>query len=169
MPHEMDRLPTKRFKKSGVELEEEKAWVDFYRRVGDDATLAREVLNQLESDPVMKRIHLALLLCCKDSLRKHKARQARNARIGQFVRWICRKTFIDSFTSSRKRLKDAGELAVECLPETQKEPAIQQVRSLRTEPGLDSVEITFQKQFRAPSDSATQGDSTAKTARRSAA
>ena len=35
-------------------------------------------LAQFESDPEMKRAHLALYLCCKESLRMHKARQARN-------------------------------------------------------------------------------------------
>lgn len=169
MPHEIDRLQTKRLKRSGVELEEEKAWVDFYRRVGDDATLATEVLQQLESDPVMKRVHMALLLCCKDSLRKHKVRQARAKRIGQFVRWTCRRIFIDTFTLARIWLKGAGVMAVECLPEVKKEPAVQQMRSLRTEPGLEPVEIKFQKEFCAPQEVAPAQANATKTARRSAA
>ena len=70
-----------RAKRFGVEFEEERAWVSFYRRVRHDATLATEVLAQLEADPEMKRKHLALVLCCKESLRGHKSRRARNKRI----------------------------------------------------------------------------------------
>jgi hypothetical protein len=66
-----------RAKRFGVEFEEERAWVSFYRRVRHDATLATEVLVQLEADAEMKRTHLALVLCCKEALRAHKARQAR--------------------------------------------------------------------------------------------
>jgi hypothetical protein len=52
-----------RAKRFGVEFEEERAWVSFYRRVRHDATLATEVLAQLEADAEMKRTHLALLCC----------------------------------------------------------------------------------------------------------
>ena len=66
-----------RAKRFGVEFEEERAWVSFYRRVRHDATLATEVLAQLEADAEMKRTHLALVLCCKEALRAHKARCVR--------------------------------------------------------------------------------------------
>ena len=52
----------------------------FYRRVGQDPVMAAEVMAQLEADPMMKRNHLALYLCCKQSLRTHKATAARNRR-----------------------------------------------------------------------------------------
>ena len=80
--------PRPRSRRSSIETEEERAWVGFYRRVGRDPAIATEVIAQLESDPEMKRSHLALYLCCKESLRRHKARQARHQRIGQFVRWL---------------------------------------------------------------------------------
>jgi hypothetical protein len=80
--------PRPRPRRSGIESEEERAWVGFYKRVGRDPAIATEVMAQLESDPEMKRTHLALYLCCKESLRRHKARQARNKRIGQFVRGL---------------------------------------------------------------------------------
>jgi len=113
-------------KRSGIEFEEERAWVSFYRRVGHDLALATEVLAQLEADPAKKHAHLALLLCCKESLRSHKARQARNKRIGQFVRWLCH----GLFTAPMRMLRRGGDIAVECLPETGKEPAVRQVRRL---------------------------------------
>jgi hypothetical protein len=60
--------PRPRPRRSGIESEEERAWVGFYRRVGRDPAIATEVMAQLESDPEMKRTHLALYLCCKESL-----------------------------------------------------------------------------------------------------
>lgn len=170
MSHEIARPSIKRAKRSGVELEEEKAWVDFYRRVGNDPTLATEVLHQLESDPVMKRMHLALVLCCKDSLRSHKARQVRNKRIGQFVRWLCHGLFIKPFLSTRQGLKSGSAIAVECLPEIHKEPALRQMHQLQREPGLEQVEASFQQQPGVPEASATKKAGGAKaTARQSAA
>ena len=93
-----------RAKRFGVEFEEERAWVSFYRRVRHDATLATEVLAQLEADPEMKRTHLALVLCCKGSLRGHKARQGRNKRIGQFVRWFCHGLFAAPLRAMRRAM-----------------------------------------------------------------
>jgi hypothetical protein len=118
-----------RAKRFGVEFEEERAWITFYRRVGHDVTIATEVLNQLETDPEMKRTHLALYLCCKESLRSHKARQARNKRIGQFVRWLCS----GLFAAPVRLLRRGGDMALECLPETAREPAAPQVHRLTRE------------------------------------
>lgn len=109
-------------------FEEERTWVTFYRRVGHDAALAGEVLSQLEADPEMKRDHLALYLCCKESLRNHKARQARNKRVGQFVRWLCHGLFVKPALALRRGLHRGGDLAVECLPTATREPAVPQVR-----------------------------------------
>lgn len=128
-----------RAKRSGVEFEEERAWVTFYRRVGHDVTIATEVLTQLEADPEMKRAHLALYLCCKESLRSHKARQARNKRIGQFVRWLCRGLLV----APARMLRRGGDIAVECLPETVKEPAVPQVRRLTREAEFAQAQSTF--------------------------
>jgi hypothetical protein len=129
-----------RIKRFGVEFEEERAWVGFYRRVRHDAALATEVLAQLEADAEMKRTHLALVLCCKESLRDHKARQARNKRIGEFVRWLCHGMF-----SAPKRVMRSGvEIAVECLPEAGKEPAVRQVRRLKREPEFAQAQSAFE-------------------------
>ena len=83
-----------RHRRSGIESEEERAWVGFYQRVSREPAIATEVMIQLESDPEMKRTHLALYLCCKESLRQHKIRQVRNKRIGQFVRWLSHSLFV---------------------------------------------------------------------------
>ncbi|MDL2338878.1 MAG: hypothetical protein QFE16_13640 [Pseudomonadota bacterium] len=135
-----------RAKRFGVEFEEERAWVTFYRRVGHDVTIAAEVLTQLEADPEMKRTHLALYLCCKESLRSHKARQARNKRIGQFVRWLCN----GLFTAPARLLRRGGDMALECLPETAKEPAAPQVRRLTREPEFARAQASFDPQAAVP-------------------
>ena len=73
-------------KRSGIEKEEEQAWVSFYRRSRHDAGVASEILSQLEADPDSRRVHLALYLRCRQTLRQHKARQQRNKRAAQLVR-----------------------------------------------------------------------------------
>ncbi len=75
-------------RRSTIDIEEQRAWVGFYRRVGRDVALAAEVMAQLDGDAEMKRRHLALYLSCKQSLRVHKARQARDKRIGQWLRLL---------------------------------------------------------------------------------
>ena len=142
--------PQTRARRSGVEFEEERAWVTFYRRVGRDTAIATEVLAQLEADPQMKRARLALYLCCKESLRVHQALQARNKRIGQFVRWLCRGLFIAPTRVLQRALHSGGELAVECLPETAKEPAVPQVRQLTEELEFAQAHSAFSAEAAAP-------------------
>jgi hypothetical protein len=143
-----------RAKRSSIEHEEERAWVSFYKRVGHDLALATEVLAQLDSDPDMKRSHLALYLCCKESLRTHKARQARNKRIGQFVRWFCSGLFMQLFVqwpnAWRRSLSQGGDIVAECLPQTEKdvgkEPALVKARQLAQEPTFATAQADFRQQ-----------------------
>jgi hypothetical protein len=90
----------------------------------------------------MKRRHLALYLCCKQSLRTHKARQQRDKRIGQFVRWLCHGMFIVPL----RALQRGGQLAAECLPETTREPAVPKVRRLAREPEFATAQSAFEQQ-----------------------
>lgn len=115
---------------ASIETEEERAWVGFYQRVGRDQVIATEVLAQLESDPEMKRAHLALYLGCKESLRRHKARLVRNQRIGLFVRQVCHELFVRPWRSLQSGLRDGSDLAVECLPQVTKEAAVAQIGRL---------------------------------------
>lgn len=146
--------PPPRTKRSSIEHEEERAWVSFYKRVGNDLALATEVLAQLDSDPDMKRAHLALYLGCKESLRTHKARQARNKRIGMFVRWFCGGLFTQLFVQWPnawcRSLRQSGDIVVECLPETGrdvgKEPALAKARQLTQEPGFVTAQADFRQQ-----------------------
>jgi len=113
-----------------VATEEERAWISFYQRVRQDTALAAEVLAQLDADVEMKRQHLALYLCCRESLRSFAAREARNARIGGFVRMMLHRVFIAMPRMLSIKLKRGGDIAVACLPEGGAEPASAQVRRL---------------------------------------
>lgn len=137
-------------RRSSIEHEEERAWGGFYQRVGRDPAIATEVLAQLESDPEMKRTHLALYLCCKKSLRQHKARQGRNKRIGQFVRWLCHGLFIRPLRGLRETLGHGSDIAVECLPEVGREPAVAQVRRLAREAEFATARTAFGQQAAKP-------------------
>lgn len=133
-------------RRSGIKYEEERAWVGFYQRVGRDPAIATEVMAQIESDPELKRTYLALYLCCKESLRRHKVRQARNKRIGQFVRWLCHGLFVRPLCGLQKVLSHGSDIAVEFLPEVVKEPALAQVRRLNRETEFATARTVFDPQ-----------------------
>lgn len=155
-----ERSNRPRSTRCGIGAEEEKAWVGFYRRIGNPA-IAVEVMHQLEADPEMKRAHLALYLRCKESLRMQKARQARNKRIGQFVRMLCHALLVVPASVIRKLLRHGGDLAVECLPEMVKEPAIPRVHQLSREPEFAQAHAQFEERSVTPVDTASSGAKTA--------
>lgn len=96
---------------SSVALEEEKAWVAFYRRLADPA-IAAEVIQYLDADAELKRTHPALYLRCKETLRKSKARLARTKRIRTFMRRILRALRRDPESSMRPRLRHPARSVV---------------------------------------------------------
>jgi hypothetical protein len=162
-PMSQEKPHRSRSRRFGVDFEEEKVWVSFYRRVGNPA-IAVEVLNQIESDPEMKRTHLALYLRCKESLRTQKARQARNKRIGQFVRMLSNVVFVVPVIAIQRLLRQSGEIAVECLPEVRKDPAVRQVSRLSREPEFAQAQSEFNDQAAAPSARQTNAEKAVKTA-----
>ena len=157
--------PRPRSKRPNVESEEERAWVSFYRRVRHDVAIANEVLGQLEADPESKRSHLALVLCCKESLRVHKARQARNKRVGLFVRTLCHAMLVVPVQSLRRALRLGGDIAVECLPEPVKEPAVAQVRRLNRDPEFAQAAATAGPPAAAPIVATATADAQAEPSR----
>lgn len=114
-----------------VEMEEERAWVRFYRLAGDPA-MATEILALLDTDWKARREHLALYLLCRESLRSHAVRRARNRRIGGFVRRACMTLFVTPLQALRRAMTRSAELAVECLPEAAAEPAATRLHRLDT-------------------------------------
>ena len=157
--------PRPRARRTSIETEEERAWVGFYRRVGRDPAIATEVMAQLESDPEMKRTHLALYLCCKESLRRHKARQARHQRIGQFVRRLCYGLFVQPWRSLQTGLRHGRDVAVECLPEVTKEPAVAQVRRLAGDAEFATAHAVFEQQAAGPAPDQAAAPAEAKASR----
>ena len=142
-------------KRSGVYSEEEKAWRGFYQRVGNP-DIAVEILHQLDADADMKRSHLALYLCCKESLRTQKTRQARNKRIGQFVRWLADKMCVVPLRTMWRWLHQGRDVAVECLPEIRKEPAVRQVDRLARDAEFAQAKSDFDSQSSAPQQRASK-------------
>lgn len=155
-------------RRTSLESEEERAWVGFYQRVGRNPAIAGEVLAQLESDPEMKRNHLALYLCCKESLRQHKARQARNKRIGQFVRWLCIELFLRPLHSLQKMCSQSSDLAVECLPEVGKNPATNQGHRLIRKSPFATAQTPSPAPDASPVSTETQTSAGAKASRMAA-
>jgi hypothetical protein len=143
--------PKGRGRRSGIDHEEERAWIGFYRRVGHDVAVAAEVLGQLEGDPDAKRRHLALFLCCKESLRSHKARQQRHRRIGVLVRGLCHGLFVAPPHAVAHLVRRCGELALECLPQVRREPAVPKVRRLTQSPEFAAAQSAFLQHAAAPS------------------
>ena len=142
--------PHPRARRCGIEFEEERAWIGFYHRVGRDAAIAAEIMAQLDADADMKRTHLALYLCCKESLRVYKARQAHHKRIGQFARHLAQAIFVRPLLGLRTRLRHGGDLAVECLPGISREPAVQQVRRLGQVAEFATAQAAFEQGVPSP-------------------
>lgn len=147
-------------RRTSVATEEERAWISFYQRVGQDSALAAEVLAQLDADIEMKRQHLALYLSCRESLRSSAAREARNARIGGFVRMLLHRVFIAMPRALGIKLKRGGDIAVACLPETGTEPALAQVRRLTSDREFDGARGAFDATAEAASTAGSSGSPT---------
>ncbi len=155
-------------RRGSVDVEEQHAWVGFYKRVGRDAALAAEVMAQLDGDAEMKRRHLALYLSCKQSLRVHKTRQARDKRIGQWLRLLVQLTLMRpvaffggatqrGFHRSADVLAEAITAGPQAAPATSKrgsrpasgpvvEPATAQVHSLLGDAEFADAHARFQQQ-----------------------
>lgn len=152
MPQVRSHNPRKR---PGVYSEEERAWRGFYQRVGNP-DIAVEILHQLDADADMKRSHLALYLCCKESLRTQKTRQVRNKRIGQFVRWLAGNVCVVPFRAMWRWLRRGRDVAVECLPEVRKEPAVRQVGRLANDAEFAQAKSDFTAQSSAPAQAGVE-------------
>ena len=151
-----------------VDVEEQRAWVGFYKRVGRDAALAAEVLTQLDGDAEMKRHHLALYLSCKQSLRVHKARQTRDKRIGQWLRLLVQLTLLRPVafvgTAAQRAFHRSADVLAEAVTTGQQgasapskrgsrsasvaaiEAATAQVRSLLGDADFANAHARFQQQ-----------------------
>lgn len=109
------RLPHQRH---GVSREEEKLWVGFYHRIHRDPALARELLALMKADAVMRREHLALYLCCRESLRIEQQRLWRD----QQIAGVLRRIIVDPWRAFRRLWQRARAITVQCLPDSSRPP-----------------------------------------------
>lgn len=144
--------PPVRRRLESVERQEEKTWVEFYPAARSDATLAAEILAELERDDALRRRHRGLYLCCQRCIRLHEGREARNRRIGYFVRLVCRTVFIALPRATLSALGRGRNLAVACLPETDEDPAEQQVRRLVENDAYAHADKAFRARVRKAAD-----------------
>jgi hypothetical protein len=114
-------------------VEEDRAWAQLYASVGQAST-AEEVVRQLDADAQARHDHLALYLRAKTTLRERKVIEARHQRIGAFVRSVVTLVVIGPMRLLRSLLSSGGEVAVEMLPPTRRDPAKARVRSMTGDP-----------------------------------
>lgn len=138
-----------------VQSEEESAWVSFYQRARHNPAIAAEVLTQLDLDPEMKRAHLALYLTCRESLRLHEARSARDQRIGRGVRWLVDLVSVRTLSGLRRMLGRVADVALACLPGGAAEPGKAQVRRLAADPAIRAARARYRRKAAVPVATAT--------------
>ena len=133
------RTRTVRPYRSSLALEEERVWIAFYHRVADPA-IAAEVIQHLDADADLKRIHSALYLSCKESLRRKKARRVRMKRIRSLMRKILGVLLLRRESNIRPHLRHRSGIVLEGLPESTSESAQSAPNALRVSaPRLDSA------------------------------
>ncbi len=129
--------------RSAVRTEEERVWVSFYQRVSRDTAMAADVMAQLEADPEMKRLHLGLYLRCRQAQRRHKERQARHKRVGQWIRQFARTVLLGPWLAAGSVLAGGRDLLVASLPTPRAEPAGSRSRRLVKQPGYAAARAAF--------------------------
>ncbi|RZI59581.1 MAG: hypothetical protein EOP37_11210 [Rubrivivax sp.] len=116
MNMERETLPAPRRRNKSVERQEEQTWDRFYPQARRDATLAMEILAELERDETLRRRHLGLCLSCQRCIRLHEDREARNRRLGRLVRATFAAVFIATPQVLIRAARHGGQLLLACLP-----------------------------------------------------
>ena len=101
--------------------------------VGQAAT-AEEVVKQLDADNEARRSHLALYLRAKTTLRERRIADARNQRIGAFVRSVVTIVVVGPFRLLRSLLSTGSDVAVETIAPARRDPAKARVSTLTRDP-----------------------------------
>lgn len=100
---------------------EDRAWRHLYRNAGDPDA-ASEIVHHLEADAEAQRLHLALYLRCRETLRRHAARRARMSRIAALARGLYSVVVLRPLgalnTPAEIRLQGAGGDEVRALSQT---------------------------------------------------
>ena len=123
-------------------VEEDRAWSQLYAAIGQPST-AEEVVKQLEADPQARQAHLALFLCAKTTLRRQKLAEARNRRIGAFVRMVAAAVVIAPARALGQLLSSSADVAVEMLPPERREPARTRAGALKGDADFSRAKECF--------------------------
>jgi len=123
-------------------VEEDRAWAQLYAAIHQPSA-AEEVVKQLEADAQSKRNHLALYIRAKATLREHKVSEARNQRVGAFVRTALTFVVMRPLRLVAKALVATRDVAVAAMPPAQKEPAAARARVLKNDPEFASSTDLF--------------------------
>ena len=122
--------------------EEDRAWSQLYAAIGQTST-AEEVVKQLDADLQSKRSHLALYIRARTTLREQKAADARNQRIGAFVRQALAVMLLAPLRLLRAALSLGASVAVEAMPPVRREPARARTSALRSDPDFAHAKGRF--------------------------
>ena len=75
--------------------------------------------------------------------------QQRGRRIGQFVRQLCHGLFVVPIRALTTGTRLGGRLAVECLPELTREPAVRKIGKLTAEKEFAAAQAAFDQEVSA--------------------
>ena len=123
-------------------VEEDRAWAQLYAAIHQPSA-AEEVVKQLDADAQSKRNHLALYIRAKTTLREQKVSEARNQRVGAFVRTVLTFLVMGPPRVVTKVYVAIRDVAVASMPPAQKEPAAARVRGLKNDPEFASSTDLF--------------------------
>ncbi|MBW3512037.1 hypothetical protein [Janthinobacterium sp. NKUCC06_STL] len=130
--------PGKR-KPTALDQWEQRAWISFYRNIGDPI-VAAEVIRLLDSNGDVRSEHLGLYMQAKRSIRLNKQRQLREERIAAAVRICMRALFIAPWVAiiqiAMRTVRFVGNVLVACTPDRVAEPAERRLHELRQKGGF---------------------------------
>lgn len=122
--------------------EEDRAWAQLYAAIYQPSA-AEEVVKQLDADAQTKRNHLALYIRAKTTLQERKVSEARNKRIGAFVRLVLSLVVLGPPRLLSKAFVAMRDVAVAAMPPAQREPAAARARALKNDPEFASSTDLF--------------------------
>lgn len=135
-----------------LEQVEEETWIEFYPQARRDASLAAEILTELDRDDALRRRLRGLYLCCQRCIRLHESREARHQRIGQAFRHLFKALFIVLPLGAMDLVRRSSHLAVACLPETAGEPTDRRLRRLMERDAYAQAGPSFKERARKAAD-----------------
>jgi hypothetical protein len=144
-------------------VEEDRAWAQLYAAIHQPSA-AEEVVKQLDADAQSKRNHLALYIRAKTTLREQKVSEARNQRVGAFVRTALTFVVMGPLRLVAKAYVATRNVVVAAMPPVQKEPATARARALKNDPEFTSLTDLFGSVAAAPVSAKTSSRASRKAA-----